>query len=368
MKILHAVLSHGFYGSERYCIELAIAQARRGHDVMVLAQDRNSQCVRRFEKEIAGESNGSVRLSVIPRFLPAFLHRPFARWQLARFKPDIVHSHLNAATRRVGTPARRLGIPHIATLHIRFEPREHGHCDGLVCDADWQTSLIPASFRGEVTVVWPWLPDSVRRALARVQPSDTDVLRKSWSADAKTIVFGSAGRLVPEKGMDLLVQAFRLAFAKGDEPVRLIVVGGGSEKDALQELSDNDRRIVFAGAQDAIENFYPAFDIYVSAARFEPFGLTIIEAMDAGCRLVVTRSEGPRAFLRDDRVLWSEPNDHIALAESLRFAAGLGRKRLTYDLAPFSREHAAEAVEAFYQRVIQQGHRWGEALGGSVAK
>ena len=36
MKILHAVLSEGFYGSERYCAELAASQARDGHDVEII--------------------------------------------------------------------------------------------------------------------------------------------------------------------------------------------------------------------------------------------------------------------------------------------------------------------------------------------
>jgi glycosyltransferase involved in cell wall biosynthesis len=354
MKILHAVLSQGFYGSERYCIELAIAQARGGHEVVVLAQDRDSQCAKRFAADIAavGRAAGSIRLSVIPRALPALLQRPFARWILARAKPDVVHSHLNPATRSVGRPARRLGIPHVATLHVEHGRSEHTDCDGLICDADWQTSSIPETFSGEVTVVWPWLPDSVHAALAHVQRKDIDTLRKSWSADAKTIVFGSAGRLVPEKGVDLLVQAFRSAFAKGDEPVRLVIVGGGPQQQALQALSGRDHRIIFAGVQDAMAVFYRAFDVYVSAARFEPFGLAIVEAMDAGCRLLVTRTDGPRAFLDDDRALWCEPNDPTALAESLRFAAGLSRKRLAYDLTPFAREHAAEAIETFYQRVI----------------
>jgi glycosyltransferase involved in cell wall biosynthesis len=271
---------------------------------------------------------------------------------LARVRPDIVHSHLNPATRRVGGAARRLGVPHVATLHIKYEQREHANCDGLICDADWQTSSIPASFSGEITVVWPWLPDSVHAALTGLQWSDTETLRKGWSADAKTIVFGSAGRLVPEKGMDILVEAFRSAFPKGNEPVRLVIVGGGPQQEALQASSDEDNRITFAGAQGAMEAFYRAFDVYVSAARFEPFGLTIVEAMDAGCRLLVTRTDGPRAFLDDNRVLWCEPNEPTALAESLRFAAGLSRKRLVYDLTPFAREGAAEAIEAFYERVI----------------
>src|SRR6267142_2313108 len=115
MKILHAILSHGFYGSERYCIELATAQARAGHQVDVLGG----------------------------------------------FQPHIVHSHLNPAARRVGRVAQRLGILHVATLHIDYEAREHGGCDGLIAIASWQRARIGADFHGEAAVIWNWLPAAV---------------------------------------------------------------------------------------------------------------------------------------------------------------------------------------------------------------
>src|SRR6266852_3232360 len=143
MKILHAVLSEELYGSERHCIELATAQARAGHRVAVLIENGGSNCARAFRREIAAtndviaqeKSNGGIRLVVIPRGTPAFLHRPFARWTLTNFAPDIVHTHLNPAARRVGRVAQGLGGPHVATLHIRYEQREHGACDGLICGA-----------------------------------------------------------------------------------------------------------------------------------------------------------------------------------------------------------------------------------------
>lgn len=364
MKILHAVLSQGFYGSERHCIELATAQARAGHQVAVLIHDGASHCARAFRDEVATTtaaiaedgSVGRIRLIVMPGALPALLHRPFALAALIGFRPDIVHTHLNPAARRVGRVAQRIGIPHVATLHIRYEPREHAGCDGLICGAAWQRAEIGPEFRGAARVVWAWLPDTVHAALARVTPQEAAALRKSWNADDRTVVLGSIGRLMPEKGMDILIQAFRATFSQGTEPVRLVILGVGppEQEQALRRLGDGDPRITLIGPQPEIAPFYLGFDVYVSAARFEPFGLTILEAMDAGCALVVTRTEGPREFLKDANVLWAEPNDVASLATQLRDAAARGRQRPAYDLSRFMRPQAVAAIEEFYRGVLQR--------------
>jgi glycosyltransferase involved in cell wall biosynthesis len=362
MNILHAVLSQGFYGSERYCIELATAQARAGHQVAVMIHNGTSHCARAFREEItaataaiAGQGGaGRIRLVVMPAVLPPVLHRPFALAALIGLRPDIVHTHLNPAARRVGRIARRIGVPHVASLHIRYEAREHADCDGLVCGASWQRTDIGPEFRGVAAVVWPWLPDAVHAAIAHATPEEVAGLRRTWGAGERTLVLGSVGRIMPEKGMDLLIQAFRAAFAQGDEAVRLVIVGSGPP-DHVQELRDlaaGDARIALLDAQPGIAHFYLAFDVYVSASRFEPFGLTILEAMDAGCTLVVTRTAGPREFLKASNVLWAEPNDVAALAAQLRAAVARGRQRPAYDLSPFAPARAVAAIERFYQDVI----------------
>jgi glycosyltransferase involved in cell wall biosynthesis len=106
------------------------------------------------------------------------------------------------------------------------------------------------------------------------------------------------------------------------------------------------------GPQLAIAPFYLAFDIYISAARFEPFGLTILEAMDAGCALVVTRTEGPSEFIEDAHVLWAEPNDVASLAAQLHDAAARGRQRPAYDLSRFTHPQAVAAIGELYQAVL----------------
>jgi glycosyltransferase involved in cell wall biosynthesis len=157
---------------------------------------------------------------------------------------------------------------------------------------------------------------AIRNALAHIAPAEVAELRRAWTADERTVVLGSIGRLMPEKGMDVLVRAFRAAFPQADAPVRLVIVGGGppEQAQALQALVDGDARITVSGPPPEIALYYRAFDTYVSAARFEPFGLTILEAMEAGCGLVVTRTQGPREFLTETSVLWAEPDDEATLA------------------------------------------------------
>jgi glycosyltransferase involved in cell wall biosynthesis len=359
LRILHSVLSGGFYGSERYCIDLAMAQARAGHDVVVLAHDRQSTCAQQFlrlkaEAESAAPFAGSLRIDVLPRALPAWLHRA-AAWRLLRhFKPDITHTHLNPAARRIGRVAERRGIPHVATLLIHYNEREHASCDGLVAVTQAQRNTLPEKVRAKTAVVWLALPAGADAATARVPQADIDALRRQWRAGATDLVFGSVGRLMPVKGMDVLIRAFRQAFPDRAGGARLVLVGDGDDRATLEELAGGDDRIVFAGHHADIAPFYRAFDVFVSAARFEPFGLAIVEAMAAGCRLIVTRTDGPSEFLADPRVLWADPDRDDQLAAQLAAAAPAGRARLSYDMSKLTVDRFAAEIEAFYRRILQR--------------
>jgi glycosyltransferase involved in cell wall biosynthesis len=362
LRILHSVLSGGFYGSERYCIDLAMAQARTGHDVVVLAHDRQSTCAQQFlrlkaEAEAATPFAGALRIAILPRALPAWLHRVAAWRLLRRHKPDITHTHLNPAARRVGRVAERLGIPHVATLLIHYNEREHASCDGLVAVTRAQRDTLPEKVRAKTAAVWLALPAGADAAIARVAPAAIDALRRQWGAGERDVVFTSVGRLTPVKGMDVLVRAFRDAFPDRAAGVRLVLVGDGDDRAMLEKLADGDARIVFAGHHADMAPVYRACDVFVSAARFEPFGLAIVEAMAAGCRLIVTRTDGPSEFLADPRVLWADPDRSDQLATQLAAAAPAGRERWSYDMSRLTVDRFAAEIEAFYREILARKAR-----------
>jgi glycosyltransferase involved in cell wall biosynthesis len=360
LRILHAVLSEGFYGSERYCVELAVAQANQGHTIQIVTLGRSSDCTQAVRRAIADAGRSAadhLQAIAFPGHLPAFLHRPFAYALLARFRPQILHTHLDPATRRIGRVAQRLGFGHVATLHLSFSAPEYGACNGLVCIADWQRKTLPADFAGEVAVVRNWLPVRVAETLAKANAETIRALRRTWQADDQAFVFGSVGRLVCEKGMDLLIDAFRTAFPSRQEPVRLVIVGDGPLRANLSARADGDPRIILSGAQREIAPFHRSFDAYVSAARFEPFGIAILEAMAAGCPLILTRSQGPVEFVTDPHTRWVDVDDVAALGKMLAELADLRPPRLVYALDAFSRERAVREVDNLYERVLARGTR-----------
>jgi len=100
-------------------------------------------------------------------------------------------------------------------------------------------------------------------------------------------VLGSVSRLVPDKRVELLIEA----VARLPAAFKLLVAGWGDHRPALLELA-NDRipgRYVFAQADDYLGVLYGAMDAFGLASAHEGFGLVVAEALMCGVPVVATR-------------------------------------------------------------------------------
>lgn len=359
MNILHVILTREFAGSERYAAQLAGMQAAAGHGVRLVIKGGDEAYVRRMVAEAA-----PAPVVTIPGWLPSLFDAFAIRGVINGFAPDVVHSHLGRAAKRAGKAARGAAkrreveglrpLRHVATLHLDWR-KDYALCDGVICIAEWQRGSIPASYTGAVAVVWNWVGGqshevrvpSVARRVGTGSTTDT-----AWNSDLRTLTFLSVGRLVPNKGMDVLVKAFRKAFPTGKEKAGLTIVGEGPERASLEKLAAGDARIRLVGFADPAP-YYASHPVYVSAARYEPFGLTILEAMQAGCRLVCTRTQGPEEFLKGYKVEWAKPGDVATLAKALQ-AAAKGKGRVPWDMAPFAPKAALAKVLGFYNSMLER--------------
>jgi mannosylfructose-phosphate synthase len=130
------------------------------------------------------------------------------------------------------------------------------------------------------------------------------------------------GRLARNKGYDLLVNGFRV-LAERVPDARLHLAVGGTKLDKLEKTILGEvksqvadlklkKKVVFSGfvPDEDLPDVYRAADQFVLSSRYEPFGMTAIEAMACGTPTVVTTHGGLyRALTFGRHALFADPFD-----------------------------------------------------------
>ncbi len=167
-------------------------------------------------------------------------------------------------------------------------------------------------------------------------------------------VVGFVGRLVPEKGVDLLVDAL------GPLDAQLLLVGDGPDRRALERrVAGWPRgRAVFAGAvpHEAVPDYLAAVDVLVLPSRTtstwaEQFGHVLIEAMAAGVPVVGSSSAAIPEVVGDAGLLFPEGDAHALRA---RLGAILADETLRQALSARGR---ARVERAYTHAVIAAAQR-----------
>ena len=170
--------------------------------------------------------------------------------------------------------------------------------------------LIPRLYRFPLAVVA--VSDGVRRALdAMGLPGDRvttipnpvslpDSTRRAGMARAPGRFVLAAGRLIPAKGFDMLLNAFCRVQPRD---LQLVVLGDGPERDDLLALARRLRiseRVDFPGAVSDISRWYRRAKCFVLSSRNEGWPNVLVEAMATGCPVVSFRCDyGPEEIVQD---------------------------------------------------------------------
>ena len=122
-------------------------------------------------------------------------------------------------------------------------------------------------------------------------------LRKKLHIKDDYFVIGFTGRLVKDKGIIELVEAFEKVYAR-NQNVLLLLVGMFEERDALPnniiEKIKSHPSIINTGYVDneVIENYYALMDIFVLPSYREGFPTSVLEASAMGLPVITTRATG----------------------------------------------------------------------------
>ena len=164
------------------------------------------------------------------------------------------------------------------------------------------------------------------------------------------------GRLSEEKGLDVLLEAARLA---PEIPIR--IAGDGELRATLEKAAPSN--VQFLGLQDraALAKIYAAARFaVVPSTWWETFGLVAVEAMGHGLPVVAAKSGAlPEIVLDGETGLLVPPRDPAALATALRTlwsdpirCATLGQAARARAVEHFSRDNYFQGIMNVYQHVI----------------
>lgn len=301
--------------------------------------------------------------------LAAITNACFAVTRLAReLRPDVVYCN-HMITKPVGAfVGSRTGIPvvfHARNVHVHWFGRGfYRFIAGLentrLVVANSRASADPYEGAGAEVVVVPNFVDLDHFDRQRVKPK----LREEYNLPSDAPVIGYLGRLVPKKGVDVLIRAF--ARAHRDHPqARLALVGGNDSGmfddwqgryEALARSLGVGDHVLFLGFRDDVAPYAADFDINVlPSIEPESFGRALIEAMALGVPSIATAQGGPLEVIEPGvNGLLAEPGSVGELARHLATLLGdveLRRRMGERGLRDVRERYAADRIST---RITQE--------------
>ena len=134
------------------------------------------------------------------------------------------------------------------------------------------------------------------------------------------MVIVTVGRLVYQKGFDILLKAFHIV--RGQVRSRLLIIGDGAEREGLVNLAKQlniSEDTIFAGYKSNPYRYMRESTVFCSASRYEGFSIVILEAMVLGLPVIATDCpSGPAEILDSGRHgILVPPEDPEAIADKL---------------------------------------------------
>lgn len=292
----------------------------------------------------------------------------FAVWKLVNIlrseKVDILHCHLHQAT-VYGTIAARLAGVRVVISHVHGVNRTVRWRRRLTNSIlfRWVSRIVtvgeatrrdvlssnPVAAADQVTSIGNSI-EYDKYAMVSLSRDDAK-LRIGIGVDS--FVYGTIGRLSPNKGQGTLIEAFVRVKRQMPRAV-LVLVGSGRLGDDLRHQADETGfgdSIIFLGQRDDIPEVLHAFDVFVLPSLAEGLPRSLMEAMAAGVACIGSSSAGiPEILIDGELGEIVPPNEADTLAEAMLKVARMPAESLACRL-----DAARERIRSHYNHDIVLG-------------
>ncbi|OGL76491.1 hypothetical protein A3F52_04755 [Candidatus Uhrbacteria bacterium RIFCSPHIGHO2_12_FULL_47_11] len=371
ITVLHMINQTNYGGAQRYLLNLAVHQVKKGWRVVIGAGE--VEIDRSFVETAKNMGADFAYLPHVREYVNEYLATvrslPEIRSLIRRVQPDIIHTHSLKINFIVGL-LNWSRIPHLHTVHVlwikqfpRTIKKLAHYCiewvglrlstvNIFVCAHDqrlWQRiKLLPRSRESIVihNVPNPHVP-ALDRQEARLKLGQ--FLNRSF---INTTLIGIIGHLNPVKGHDTLLEAVN---GIADPNLVLVIIGDGPLGALLQlrianldfknsahyRLSDH---VFFTGTLPNASQYLRAFDLFVFPSEQESLPYALLEASISGIPVVASNVGGIPEVEQANWIL-IPPRDSAALAIAIERGLGLSAR------IPKSNEESRLNYRTFMEKI-----------------
>ncbi|MGH7869229.1 MAG: glycosyltransferase family 4 protein, partial [Candidatus Dormibacteraceae bacterium] len=369
MRILMIVPKHPFPvagGLERQAHELAKALVRKGHAVHVLSTRfaPGQETLERIDGVLVHRVNW-----VGPKAARFLLLTPLLALSILRLRRqiDLVHVHcISSFGTFVALLSKAMGLPVVTKLPgagpagipgIRCGPLGLLRLTSLR-RSDVVVALAPESLDELSEISYP-----AGRILKVTNGVHLAPRRAHQSAPSSPVNVVFVGRFSKEKGLPVLLNAWRVVKTRVRRPVKLYLIGDGQQKLALHAMAGGlglGDTVEFCGYRADVAAELAAADVFVLPSYGEGNSNAILEAMAAGLPIVSTKVGGtPIQVGKEGEKFLVPPGDPTVLAdrlvdvieddaERIRLGAAMHARVKTY----FAIDHVAHVYEQAYGLIL----------------
>uniref|UniRef100_UPI0040297B89 glycosyltransferase family 4 protein n=1 Tax=Agathobacter rectalis TaxID=39491 RepID=UPI0040297B89 len=287
-------------GVEIVVEELCTRMVAQGHNVTCYNRGGHHVSGSEFDSKRLKEYKG-INLKTVPTIekkgLAAVSSSFFAALCCAFGKYDVVHIHAEGPAFFAWIP-KLLGKKVIVTIHGLDWQREKWKA-GFGAKFIRQGERNAVKYADEIIVLSKGVQDYFEKTYGRKtvfipngvnrpKKQKAELITEKYGLEKDSYIL-FLGRLVPEKGIKYLIEAFKQV----DTDKELVIAGGSSDtsefENEIKELAKEDKRILFTGFVQGqeLEELYSNAYVYVLPSDLEGMPLSLLEAMSYGnCCLV----------------------------------------------------------------------------------
>ncbi len=258
MRICHFLSSDTFAGIEQYVDEISNEQSHN-HQVIIVT---NKSILKKFNNNVS-----KTHFSSLGRNSPLGLLRLF--FLIKEISPDIIHTHATKPTYMINKIKSYFNVKHVATIHgVKKNLDEFNKADFITVGNE--TYLDKLKNKNKL-VISNWALDPT-----------------SYVSGSRKEYFLAIGRLVKEKGFDILINAWK------DIDEKLIILGSGRlKKNLLKQIKDTSQEnkifIEESVSKNQIDEFYSRARMLIISSRREGGPRVALEALLRGIKVISTK-------------------------------------------------------------------------------